>query len=668
MRRKLALAAAMAGTLFWLRSLRSQSPAAESRTGGYRSMARYLTEEDAIRKGEQMGLGEASLDGPSEAVVDRDVPLKLRFRVGRAGMKTGGGLRLATAHGMGTDWGGLHLQTSDPAGENYLAFRTSTGAALAWRAYTTTLNPLFARYHPWQFINEFKLTGPSLKEGNSIEIDLGGSRGVRMQSYDEKAFVFRFYVDALGNDDYLPLERNPHIRLRAAPAAALNVVTPSGAEAGRATWVNVWADDGYGNPADSFRGKVAFSSEAGDARLPGEYTFQSADQGAHRFEQVIFPKPGTYRIRVRSADGTLACESNPVIVRTSAARERIYWGDIHTHTMYSDGRGTPEETYDFGRRVAALDFTAVTDHSFLVEDWMWEDIKATANRLYQPGRFVTFLAYEWSGQTDVGGDHNVYTTDSDMPVIRCYSYFNYQNLRMYHGPNKGANHVEDLFRMLAPMERNENLMVIPHYGGRQANPAFHNPGLQRAIEIFSDHRRSEDWATKFLQNGYRLGVIASTDNHAGNAGYGVRRAAVTRGEEGEVFSRTSPAERGTALVAVYAGELTRQGIFQGLYHRRTYATTGTRIILNFEINGSPMGSQLRVSGAPRIVASAEGTAPIQVLRVVKNGKVVHAVSPGGTSASLEYVDASGDYQNVFYYIDLVQTDGKKAISSPIWVN
>jgi hypothetical protein len=366
--------------------------------------------------------------------------------------------------------------------------------------------------------------------------------------------------------------------------------------------------------------------------------------------------------------GRLAGRSNPVLVRAAPPRERIYWGDIHTHTMYSDGRGTPDETYDFGKRISALDFTAVTDHSFLVEDWMWDDIRAAANRFYEPGRFVTFLAYEWSGQTDVGGDHNVYTADGEMPVIRCYSYFNYQNLRMYHGPDKGANHVDDLFRMLSPLARNENLMVIPHYGGRQANPAFHNPKLQRAIEIFSDHRRSEDWATKFLRNGYRLGIIASTDNHAGNAGYGVRREAVTRGEDGEVFSRTSPAERGTALVAVYADGLTRREIFQGLYHRRTYATTGARIILRFEINGAPMGSELRVAGPPRIVATAEGTAPIQILRVVKNGQVVHAVSPGAETARLEYVDSSGSYENAFYYVDLVQTDGKKAISSPIWVN
>jgi hypothetical protein len=211
-------------------------------------------------------------------------------------------------------------------------------------------------------------------------------------------------------------------------------------------------------------------------------------------------------------------------------------------------------------------------------------------------------------------------------------------------------------------------MVIPHYGGRHANPAFHNPQLQRNIEIVSDHRRSEDWASKFLENGWRLGIIGSTDQHAGNAGFGVRRAGTKGGEPGEVFEPASPAENGTALVAVYAPQLTREGIFQGLYHRRTYATTGTRIVLDFAINNAPMGSEIRTTTAPKITASAEGTAPIKLLRVVKNGKVVYSVSPGGLSASLTFQDGSGDYEGKYYYIDLVQDDGKKAISSPIWVN
>lgn len=645
----------------------SQTPRqSASQPEAYPSYAPYASEDEAIRKGRRLGLGEAALEGPEEVVAGSVADFTLRFTVGKAGMRTGGGIRLAGAHGLGTDWGGNHLQINDQGRENFLSFRTSTGASLHWTAYQGVgQNPLFQRYHPWQNINEFKLSGPALKPGDWMEIKLGR---VRMQQYDETAFVLKFYVDALGNDDYLPLGRNPRIGILAAEAAEIHVVVPSGWIAGKPGWMNVWAGDRYGNPATSFRGTLEFERDDGGAPLPAEYTFQQEDRGAHRFTNIVFPNTGTFRIHAREKYGSLTADSNPLIVFSSAPSENLYWGDIHTHTMYSDGRGTVDETYDFGKRISALDFCSVTDHSFLVTDSMWREIKQVTNRYNQPGRYVTFPGYEWSGMTEVGGDHNVYTTDSDPPLLRCYSYFNYQNLRMYHGPDKGANHVEDLFRLLWPRYRHENILVIPHFGGRQANPAWHNPVLQRQIEIFSDHRRSEDWAASFLNKGYRVGIMASTDNHAGNAGYGVRPNQVVRGEEGEVFSRISPAEKGTSLVAVYAKDLSRAGVFQALYHRRTYATTGTRIILRFDLDGMPMGSEVRVRKPPRIAASAEGTAEIQSLRLVKNGRVIHAIHPDSRSGKLEFEDSSGDYDRKFYYIDLIQTDGKKAISSPIWTN
>jgi hypothetical protein len=324
--------------------------------------------------------------------------------------------------------------------------------------------------------------------------------------------------------------------------------------------------------------------------------------------------------------------------------------------------------YRFGRDYAAIDFCSVTDHDFTTTDWMWKDIQRATREFYEPGRYVTFLGYEWSGTSDVGGDHNVFTTNETMPLYRSYTGYNYRNLRMYHGPNKMAGHVEDLFRLLGENFRDENLLVIPHYGGRQGNPEWHNPDLQRGIEVFSDHRRSENWVATFLEKGYRIGIVASTDNHSGNAGYGVRRADREVGEDRETFSRFSPAERGTALMAVYAESFDREGVFQGIYHRRTYATTGERIVLRFSVNGLPMGSEGRARGPAAIEVSAIGTAGLKTVRIVKNGKIIHAVDPPGNTVDFEYEDRSGEAGPAYYYVDLVQDDGEKAISSPVWLD
>ena len=103
----------------------------------------------------------------------------------------------------------------------------------------------------------------------------------------------------------------------------------------------------------------------------------------------------------RDSEGREA-RSNPVIVRDQATDSQIYWGDLHTHTRYSDGRGTPAEMFDFGQRYAALDFCAISDHAFITNDQMWENIQQATKSFHQPGQYVTFLGYECSGPRDVG--------------------------------------------------------------------------------------------------------------------------------------------------------------------------------------------------------------------------------------------------------------------------
>lgn len=634
---------------------------------GYRTNAKFATETEAEARAAEIDVGRATFVDGHTATAGSYGSFVLRFTVGRAGMATGGGLRIATQHDFEWHmWGGVRLQDTEPDQANFLTYSTSTGSPLRWRAVNLSF-----QYFPWQRINEFILEGPALREGDQIDISFGdqsgGSPGVEIQPMDESAFEQRVYVDATGEGEFLPLAESPRLEFVGADAQELVVLAPTDWEVGQRRWVSVWLDDGLGNPAVGFRGTVTLTVAGGSARLPGPRAYRAEDQGAHRFKGVSFQRPGTYRVIARDSEGREG-RSNPIIVRNVSPGRRIFWGDLHTHTKYSDGRGTPDEMFEFGRRYSALDFCAISDHAFITTDSMWEDIKEATKRHHAPGEYVTFLGYEWSGPREVGGDHNVYTTADEMPLFRSNLSYNYANLRQYHGPVRQAGHVEDLFRALAENFSDENLLTIPHFGGRPGNPEWHNDALQRGIEVFSDHRRSEDWVSTFLERGHRVGIVASTDNHSGNAGYGVRRNNVTRGSEGPVFSRFSPAERGTALVAVQAEELTRESVFQGIYHRRTYATTGERISVRFAVDGESMGSEVRVTGPVSISAEVVGTAPIRTVRIVKDGKILYALDPRGDMASFEFVDTGGARDGSYFYLDLIQVDGEKAISSPVWVN
>jgi len=611
-------------------------------------------EDAAVAEGRRLGIGSAQLIGPDQVPVYSYQTWRFVYHAGKAGIAPGGGIRVAMRHLP--CW--TMPQTTDPSGDGYLTARSTPVRKLAIRCQPT--RELSSQYFAWQRLVEIRLSDKGLDPGESLELTYGdrsrGSAGIRVQPFDESCFVFKTYVDAQGNGKYLPLGKSPAIEIVAGPAERLSVTVPSDGQAGQRTWCLVRAEDRFGNPAASYRGTVRWRAEP-DAELPPAYTFSSTDRGVHRFESVLLRRPGTYRLSVD--DGRRQATGNPMIVRDDRPDKLLLWGDLHGHTLFSDGRGTVEEFYDFAQRVAGLDFCAVTDHAFEVLDEMWEHSKKITNQYYQPGRFVTFQAYEWSGTTRLGGDHNCYFLGDDPPLLRSTLMYNRSNLQMYHGTDPKQETITDVFAELNRRLRDRNVFCIPHYGGRKGNPKWHDPKVQRMVEIFSEHRRTEDWALTYLQNGHRLGIMASTDGHFGNPGYGYLKPTYDWDHQ----------EIGMAAVAVVAAERTRESIFRALYDRRVYATSGDRIVLNLDVNGQPMGSEITTRSAPEIVVSVAGTDRISEIQIKKNGQVVHVAKPQAFNATIRWRDR--DFvaaPSSYYYVRVVQENNEEAISSPVWVN
>ena len=76
--------------------------------------------------------------------------------------------------------------------------------------------------------------------------------------------------------------------------------------------------------------------------------------------------------------------------------KKFFFGNLHSHTAYSDGQGTPAEAFAFARDVAGYDFYAVTDHAELVGSSEWEDTGVQADLFTLDGVFVAFRGFEWS--------------------------------------------------------------------------------------------------------------------------------------------------------------------------------------------------------------------------------------------------------------------------------
>jgi len=252
----------------------------------------------------------------------------------------------------------------------------------------------------------------------------------------------------------------------------------------------------------------------------------------------------------------------------------------------------------------------------------------------------------------------VYFLDDDPPIYRSPLMYHPKNLQMDHDSLK-VDHVSKLFSLLRANFERGTVLCIPHWGGRHGNPKWHDPQVQRLIEIISEHRRSEDWASTFLTAGHRVGIMASGDNHSGNPGYGYLKPS----------HQWDTQEIGMALIAVQAEELSRASIFRALYDRRVYATSGARILLDFHVAGQPMGSEIHTHEAPPIAIDVAGTAPITRIEVKRDRDTVHAHAPDGALAKFTWYDPDFDTSKpCLYYVRIVQTDGEEAISSPVWVN
>jgi len=119
------------------------------------------------------------------------------------------------------------------------------------------------------------------------------------------------------------------------------------------------------------------------------------------------------------------------------------------------------------------------------------------------------------------------------------------------------------------------------------------------------------------------------------------------------------------MVAVFAPNLTREAVYDALYARKCYATTGARIYLDFTVDGKPMGSDIEnASGIFKYKITVLGTDNIASVELVRTGKNETIYESGETRS----VFLEGEIRDSGWaYIKVIQTDRNMAWSSPVWL-
>lgn len=336
------------------------------------------------------------------------------------------------------------------------------------------------------------------------------------------------------------------------------------------------------------------------------------------------------------------------------AKELVF-GDIHGQSGMSDGVGEIDQYFHFAKAGADLDFTALTDHD-CYQDWIsqseWEWIRTTNKIMNVDHHLSTILAYEWTP--------NEYKYDFGHKNV----YYRGDDGEMFRSGDVAGMTPFNLFESL----KKYKAMAIPHHPAADwklvsaaTDWAFHDPEVQRVVEIFSRHAPFEYYGneSKYTKNisqlkhcsvqdalarKYRLGFTAGSDSHQ-----------MEHGIEG-------------GIVAAFVPALTRENVFDAIYDRFVYGTTGARILVSLKINGNPMGQEIVVPAGEevRLEVSVLGTKQVKV-ELVKNNNVM-ATKQSDTNACDVIVVDTNRTESDYYYIRVTQQDEHMAWSSPIWVD
>lgn len=331
----------------------------------------------------------------------------------------------------------------------------------------------------------------------------------------------------------------------------------------------------------------------------------------------------------------------------------IYFGQLHSHTTYSDGLGTVDDAYSYAKDTAKVDFLAVTDHSNSFDNASTSTItdgsKSTewiggheAADKYTDNSFVGIYAYEmtWSNGT---GHINTFNTVG-FENRETAKYKNADGLKQYY----------DVLKTVP-----DSISQLNHPGptfGDFNDFAYYDPQIDKQISLIevgngegairsSGYFPSYEFYTRALDKGWHVSPTNNQDNHLGKWG-----------------------DANTAKTVVLADSLTRDNIYDAMRNMRTYATEDKNLRIKYTLNGEIMGTIFDEKPASvdiKIDLEDPDNEVLGKISIISNGGIVVASKTLYTSKDTVEFILDPDYS--YYYIRVDEPDRDIAVTAPVWI-
>ncbi len=515
-------------------------------------------------------LGHAEIAPAGEHEAGSYATLRLTYTAGDFGIDDTGAIKLSwrTASDAGKP------QFTDPTAPGFSKAHASNGAALAIEVNRNNLRP-------WVNTLLIRVARGFLRKGDRIEVTLGdrsqGSPGIRLQTACEDEFFFRTFVDAFCDLRFRRAAALAQDPPRAGAGGALEGDPADAAARGRALSPGARRRGSLGQP-DARAGPPHALRRSSGRGLPEAV---AAGDGPVVIEGLRVAEPADLRIALADAAGALLALSNPLRI-VAAADLLPYWGDLHGQSNETVGTNSAAAYFAFARDKAFVDIVGHQGNDFQIEDGFWAEINRLAKDYDKPGEMVAVPGYEWSGNTGMGGDRNVFFLSEGRPIRRSSSVLLAQD------PGTDVYTAGALFAALA----GEDAVVIAHVGGRYADlEVAHDGRLERAVEVHSCWGTFEWLLHDAFRLGHRVGLVCHSDDHKGRPGAAYPGAS-TFGAIGGLTCYLMP-------------KLDRGTLFDTLRRRHCYGTTGTR--LHLDVKARFAGGALLFSDDPKLGPASTST-------------------------------------------------------------
>jgi len=511
----------------------------------------------------------------------------------------------------------------------------------------------------------------ALLTGDTITIQW---KQVQAPDYAMRYFFLPFRFSTLPKLDHdLPIRRGdfyslPSIKVKGHTAESLYVTCRPLHAINENFSLNIAAIDKYGNLAEDFCGTVKLTTDF-ENNFPETVRFSKDDRGRKLIKNLRIYKAGWHRIKVEgdNVSGT----SNYLVISNKKPSQHLYFGDMHVHTLDCDGTNDILEHFFYAPKVAGLDFGCVSPHAeYFGCKQAWDRYLKETTKANRPGEFVTFYGYEWAQE----GHTNAYFLSEEDAVLIWGEERMKAKGYLEDDPTFriGAKSEREFMDILEKLKQTRPLFTIAHI-----HSAYHDlrDSIHWLDEIYSIHKigrnKRENRFRENLQKGLRLGIVAGSDMHRLTMGH-------LCNEPGEKwpYGDRGGWDQTAGLQATFASDLTRKELYTGMKNRHTYGTSGARIVLLFNCNASPMGSQIKLpqNKKPKFSIEVGGVADLSEVAICRfdsekwSEPMKIVLKEKATDRYSGFWEDTEFSRTGIYYVRVTQKNGQQAWSSPIWIN